>query len=555
MSNKRDEDKSAAELIWEIRKLRQQLARQDAAKAEEIDLISQILQTANATLDLDEVVAKVMEALHTIFDFNQISIFLFNAQTNCLEVTNWYGAGYSPEIKARFEAFPLSIDWDDVYFIKAFLDNEPFCVSPITPKLLEYYSPRDRQMFEWNPHTAIACFPLQVLDKVIGIINFLHTDKSIDLNGDDMARIQRYVGQIATTINHAYLVRKTQYALKEAQSREREIRHINTIVEAANTSLDFDDVFQAILSGLRDVFFFDALGIQLAEEREDQLNIFRVYGDFITPEQLSRYRAIPIKASCRHSVSSFVFKTGETAYYPNITPDMPFSPTDKAIYDIIPFVSYLASPLKVQQKTIGVISFFCRDQPLALDDQQLARIQRYILSLSTAIYNAKNYEALRQSHANFRFLHETTTALQRETDATQVFQLAINRLHARYADLSFGLVVKGEHSPTIDYAAFAGIKAVDQQRLSHVFGELGRDTDEPRLNSWLTPPERQAPSDESTLSWHLFPLPWSQGQRYGYLLVKSAFLSDNRRMVISAILEHMIHIAETKHLILELEKR
>ena len=80
MSNKRREDKSAAELIWEIRKLRQQLARQDAAKAEEIDLISQILQTANATLDLDEVVAKVMEALHTIFDFNQISIFLFNAQ-------------------------------------------------------------------------------------------------------------------------------------------------------------------------------------------------------------------------------------------------------------------------------------------------------------------------------------------------------------------------------------------------------------------------------------------------------------------------------------------
>ncbi|MBK8972942.1 MAG: GAF domain-containing protein [Hahellaceae bacterium] len=540
MHARNEDEKSIDELRWEVRKLRQQLALQDAAKAEEIDLIGQILQTANATLDLDEVVAKVMDALGKVFEFDQLSIFLFNAKTNCLEPTNWYGAGFSETIKQRFEAFPLSIDWDDVYFIKAFLDNEPFCISPITSKLLQYYSPRDRQMFEWNPHTAIACFPLQVLDKVIGIINFVHTQKPITLTNEQTTRIQRYTGQIATTINHAYLIRKAQFALKETQAREREIRHINQIIQAANTHLDFDAVFKAILEGLRDVFEFDALGIQLSETQDEQLNIFRVYGDFITESQLARYRAIPIKASGSASVTTYVFKTGEPAYFPHVTPDLPFSETDRAIYDVIPFVSYLAYPLKVLKNTIGVISFFCRTETPVLDEAKLARIQRYVLSLSTAVYNAKSHEELKQSQASFRFLAELASELQLQPDTLSVLQTAIARLSARFPNLGLGLMVTAQTPERVVFKASAGLSN-DEYNLLITLTEHGMASAE-------------AIQSGSVPWWH-FSNGWTSDHRCSHLFVKSTSLTESLRTVISLFLDQVTPIAENKFLASERNTR
>ena len=92
--------------------------------------------------------------------------------------------------------------------MKAFLNNSPKYIAPITPELVARYSERDQIFYKWNPHKSILILPLEVQGKAIGVINFVHTQASFELNDTEIHHIQCYVNQVAATINHAHLLQK-----------------------------------------------------------------------------------------------------------------------------------------------------------------------------------------------------------------------------------------------------------------------------------------------------------------------------------------------------------
>ncbi len=393
-----DLNKTKQQLIRELEELRYQLSLNQDAQRQELSDINAVLMAINSTLNLDEVVARVMQALNKVFKFDQIAIFIFNAENNCLEVTNWYGEGVTAELENRFTQHAISIDLEEEHLVRCFLDSEPKIINHITPELLEHYCDADLEMFEWNPHKGIASFPLEVQGKVIGTISYVNTLTPFSLRRHDVHRIGRYVAAIATTINNAYLVRKTQYALERSRAREREIEHLNRVILTTNASLDLDEVFAAIQLGLKDIFEFDAVGIQLVNEAKSLLNIHKVYGDVVTEKLLQQWRAIQISTRQDDSASSYVYVTGEIFYFPKITANDAFTETDKQFFRVKPFSAYLALPLFVLGETIGVISFFREQLFFNLEQSDLDRIERYVASLSTAINNARNYERAR-NHA------------------------------------------------------------------------------------------------------------------------------------------------------------
>lgn len=372
----------------------------------ELANLKQVINVLHSTLDLDQVVQKVMQVLNEIFAFDQVSIYLYNAQKQCLEISYWTGAAANSDVMRPFQDMPLSLDWEEVYFIKAFLDNEPKLVSPITSRLLGFYCPQDRQMYAWNPHHAILICPLEVQEKVIGVINFVNTQKPFQLSEADIRRVQEYVANIASAINNAYLDRKNRYALALSQKREREVRHLNQVIQTTNATLNFDEVFQAISEGMLDVFEFHAVGIQLLDRSQALLNVFKVYGEVINPENIPKWRDVEIRLDDRESVSSYVFHTREPFYYPEVRDDAPLSEIDRRLRNIQPFSAYLAYPLVVRDKTIGVISFFRTEGAFDLDEEGLEQVSRYVSAISSAIHNAKNYESLKKAVAALNALSD-----------------------------------------------------------------------------------------------------------------------------------------------------
>lgn len=554
----KDIEKTKDQLIWELKKLRQQVAMENHSKEQELAHFNQVMQAVNNTLNLDEVVEKVMLALADIFNFNQISIYLFNAESSSLEVTYWYGDHVTDELMQRFESYPLSIEWEEVYIVKAFLDNEPQYVSPITEKLLTYYSERDRKMFDWYPHKSIAIYPLEVQGKVIGVINFVNTLNAFELNDEDFKRVKRYVGQIAATINNAYLVRKTRFALQQAQEKEREIAHLNKLIQTTNATLDFDEVFNAILNGLKDVFEFEAIGIQLVDEEQNLLNIYKVYGDIIKPHHIKKWRALQISATSNESVSSYVFGTGEPAYFPEITPDMPFAPIDLKIFEIHPFSAYLAFPLIVQGNKIGVISIFRTLKAFTLDEGQLETIGRYVTAMSTAIENARNYEQLKNTKDVLSALLEASASMNGKSEMTDILQFTIDKLRYLFPSLGFGLVLHGVRPETIECAAFNGITAAEQQRIFKNSAELLAASQGNMLSEWMKNSEvagnaENTPEGEPP-HWTLFTMDGWESKIAGNLIVKGVSLSRPIKETIGLFLKQITSIIENKQLFNEMEK-
>ncbi len=542
-----DQDKTREQLLGELRAQRQ-LAQEQASKLRELLHLNTIIQTVNSTLNLDEVIEKVVVALEDIFSFNQISIYLYNAEHNTLEVSHWYGEGISEELMERFDNYPLSLDWDDVYFIKAFLDNEAQYVSPITPKLLRHYSPRDRQMFEWNPHKAIAIIPLQVQEKVIGLINFANTTAAFTLDDEQFARVQRYVGHIAATINNAYLVRKTRFALAQAQAKEQELAHINEVIQTTNATLDFDQMFAAIVRGLKTIVEFDGIGIQLVDQEQQLLNIYKVDSDIIAPHQLEQYHNIRITSTGCSSMSSQVFTSGLPAYFPTITADAPFGAIDRKIYAVHPFSAYLAYPLIVEGARIGVISFFWAHEHRPLNDHELSRIRRYVTALSTAIDKALRHQQLKDAHDLFAALLAASSSIQRQNSVEAVLQQTVTHLHRLFPALGFGVVLRKSAADQIDKAAFAGVAPATQAYLlAAPVEQLKALAVDPEMAPWFRLPTTMVPSEIHRC--FLLPLADGSTDMGGFLMATGTYLGQDSREMIQRFMELVSAMITSKPLI------
>jgi len=519
-------DKSKDQLVWDLKKLEQQTELTIQAKDQELEQLNKVLETVTTTLNLDDVVEKVMNALSDTFSFNQISIHLFNSDDNTLDLNYSYGNQASTELFNKFKNFPLSIEWDDAYLIKSFLDNETLYISHITEKMLEHFSDRDRILFEWNPHKSIIIVPLQVQEKVIGVISFINILERFQLNDKDIQKIESYVAQIATTINNAYLVRKTQHALKKAQEKEKEVQHLNTVIQATNSTLNFDDVFEAILTGLKDVFDFEAIGIQLVDEGNNLLNIYKVYGEMIEPHHIDRWRKIQISSEGDASVSSYVFAKGEIALFPKITPDMPFSSVDLQVFRVMAFSGYFAFPLIVRGQKIGVISFFRTERPFELNDQKISKISNYVATLSSAIKNTKTFNELQNAYNKVDSLLEASLKFYSLKSMGEMAEFTVEQLILTFPNISLGLIFKNTLNNE-DVTIYHNIHDEEQTIFTRYFDkviDLSTKKDESvflsRLDQLLDTRVQQNRKE----NWKIYSLHSSENIVFGKLVLKGVNL-------------------------------
>jgi adenylate cyclase len=196
------------------------LYEQTRDREQEITHINQVVQTVNSTLDLDEVLNSVMGALQEFFRFDQIGISLINEETQELIFTHAYGDGFTQEQIEKWHQNRLSLEHEESLYVKTILYNDPNYISHITPKLMEKFLEQDRAIFEYAPTKSVLMYPLEIQNKVIGLISFGNTKESFELVDEDINKIQRYVTQVATAINNAelhYDLKTTKVQLAESE--------------------------------------------------------------------------------------------------------------------------------------------------------------------------------------------------------------------------------------------------------------------------------------------------------------------------------------------------
>jgi len=383
------------------------------AKEHEIAHINQVVQAVNSSLDLDEVMPTVMHVLQDIFSFDQIGIFLKDEQGKNLIISKYYGEAITEDIQDFVRTLDIKLEKDASYICRTFIKEKPYYISPVTTDLLEYFSPADKELYDVNPVKAYFLAPLFFQNQVLGTIVFANTKKAFNLSEKKIAIIQHYVSQVATAINNARLAEETQQALAE-------VGHINQVVQAVNSTLDFDNVAGSVMKALKGIFEFDVMSILLIDETQQKLEIHRAYGDVIQEIHIEQYKKNKMSLIAKNSVNTYVIEKNKHFYFTDLSSETEMLAADRSIWEILPFMSGLFLPLKVQNKIIGAIDFFRISTTFVLTEDNIQRIQQYVSHIAAAINNARMSEEIITAKKNVEIVNKKLEKLANLDGLTQI---------------------------------------------------------------------------------------------------------------------------------------
>ncbi len=230
-----------------------------AALAETSEM-HEIVQTTNATLDLDRVATRVMEALQKIFHFDQLAIGLFDAERSHLVLEYMRGAGFEGGIREKIAGLMIPADEQGNAFVAAVRRRQPVYVPRMSPELAQ--SPSDRVFYEANPPQALLICPLEIEGEAIGVIYFGHTRQPFDLDEAEIETIRRYVTLLSTAIRNARLFEEAEAARGAAvEANQAKSQFL------ANMSHELRTPLTAIIGYAE--MLTEEVGDELADHRED----------------------------------------------------------------------------------------------------------------------------------------------------------------------------------------------------------------------------------------------------------------------------------------------
>lgn len=217
------------------------------AAHQEIIHINQVAKTVNSSLNLDQVINSISESLQEFFSFDRISIALIDQEQQHLYLYRMYHAHdgvAAVEENTPTNPYKISLCDHQNYWVRTVIHNQPYYVEDVIPSLA---IPKDvlnkgtdsNRLSPRLPKSAIF-YPLEVQDRVFGILAFGKYYQSFDLSQEQILKIQSYVIQIATAINNAKLyedLRATKIQLAETEKivaltnslREKEKEYRNLV--------------------------------------------------------------------------------------------------------------------------------------------------------------------------------------------------------------------------------------------------------------------------------------------------------------------------------------
>lgn len=221
--------------------------KQLEAAHQEIIQINQVAKTVNSSLNVDQVINSINESLQTIFKFDRITIALIDQEEQHLSLYRTYqvtSQGINLEENKTIRLSKISILEHQNYWVQTFIQNQPNYIREVIPELAipqeSFNNVRGDSNLSLKFLKSAILYPLEVQDRVVGVLAFGRCHETLDLTEIQVIKIQNYVVQLATAINNAKLyedLRSTKIQLAETEKivalttslREKEKEYRNLV--------------------------------------------------------------------------------------------------------------------------------------------------------------------------------------------------------------------------------------------------------------------------------------------------------------------------------------
>lgn len=395
------------------------------AARRELATLGEISAAVMASLDLNEVMDRVLAAIASLIPFDRGFVLLDDGGDDLCIVAARDDVG-----KSAFLA-GTRVPKDDTSINGWVYDHgEPLNIPDV-------YALRDVPYAPYHPDghdpafRALLCVPLVAQGRVIGTIHLTRyaTDAFTDA---DLGRLLRIAPQAAVALANARLY-------GEATERATQLETLNDVTMAVAGSLSLSEVLDRALAEIERVVSYDRAFVALPDTDGQHLETVSLRG---VAESLLHSRT-PID----RSIAGAVYAGGEPVRVPNLATD----PVWRAqIYD--PHGdwqgqdrSLLIAPLRARGATVGVL-YLTRDRDGAYTADDLARLLRFTAVMGVAITNAQLYARsvaqvveLRHVNDDMETLHEIGIITTSTLDLTAVLSRVLAQI-SRVVPYEQGLI-------------------------------------------------------------------------------------------------------------------
>ncbi len=296
----------------------------------ELDLINRVGQAFNSTLELDQVLKAVLEAMHYLLEITGASLWLRDPQNGELVCRQAIGARGPKIIGWRLAHGQGLTGW----------------VAQTGETLITADIYTDTRHFKEVDHKlgmairSMLSLPLKVKDRVIGVLNLVDTRVG-RFTQDNLVLLEPIATAAATSIENARL-----FEIEQAARRQAETLYAAT--QALSKTLDLQQVFQLVLSEMQKVVPYDSISVQQLKG-----DILEIIGGRGFPN-LDEIIGISFDLNANNTPNQQVIETRSSLILQDASVDYPkFRSAEHAPAAI---TSWLGVPLLFGDKLIGMIA-------------------------------------------------------------------------------------------------------------------------------------------------------------------------------------------------------
>jgi signal transduction histidine kinase len=344
-------------------------------RTQEVSALYEVTSKVNRSLDLKVILDAVIGKVTEIFAFECTRVFLFNDQTDTLE------------LRASFEIDPEH--WTGTRVFKrgeGVVGRVAECGEPMIfedvaedPRYAALSATKVTQKARLR---FFAVFPIKTQSRVFGVVLF-NGRAPRKLTEDESRLLVSMSEQLGVAVERANL-------FAQSQTRAEHLAVLNMIGAAVTRSLNLEAVLGDAIERTRTTLAFDAAWIYMADPATRELHLKASSG---LPDDLAQSMA---RRSSSAGISGRIFATGEPLVFDDFQDDPRYQQwSSRSTVRALGFRSSVGFPIAANEKTIGVLHL-ANKAPRRYPPDELRLIESIAQEIGVAAENARLFEQVNQ---------------------------------------------------------------------------------------------------------------------------------------------------------------
>ncbi len=378
----------SARLFDETKRL---LAETDE-RAAELAIINGVQAGLAQQLDMQTMYDLVGDQIQEIFDAQVVDIGFVDRAADVIRFP------YSIERGVRFPDEPYPI----VGFRRHVLETrEPLVVNERAAELAEVYG--QPVVFQGEEPKSTLWAPLVIGDEAIGVISLQNLDREQAFSDGDVRLLTTIAASLSVALDNARLIHETR-------RRVGELDTVNQVSQAITSELDLAALIRLVGEQMRETFQADIVYVALHDPVSDLIGFPYYSEDGV--EEVSE--AMPVG----EGLTSDILVSGQPML---LNREAQFSKVRGEVVGT-PSKSYLGVPIRVGDRTIGVISVQSTHQEGRFGDDDVRLLSTIAANVGAAIRNAQLYQETQRRADEMAALAEVGREISATLDPTAVLQ-------------------------------------------------------------------------------------------------------------------------------------